>query len=94
MTSNTIQTIPDSVTAEDLCDALKPLLDLLGVRLVDIYPDLRIDFMSGVQFTTGLVGGIAANVQAGRMLGNASSEVCAMHTVRVTGSIPSGRVGA
>lgn len=92
MTSNT-QAIPDSVTAEELCDALKPLLDLLGVRLVDIYPDLRIDFMSGVQFTTGLVSGIAANVQAGRMLGNASSEACAMHTVRVTGSIPSDRMG-
>lgn len=87
------QTIPDSVTAEDLCDALKPLLDLLGVRLVDIYPDMRIDFVSGVQFTTGLIGSIVANVEAGQ-LGNAGSEVCAMHTVRITGSIPFDRMGA
>lgn len=81
--------IPESVTGEELCEALQPLLDLLGVRLIDLAVDLRIDFASGVQFTTILPAeAVKVDPDLAPGLGNASSEIAATHTVYVTGPTP------
>ena len=82
--------IPESVTGQELADAMQPLLDLLGVSLESLMAHgMDIDFVEGVTLTCGIpaAAGVTA-VAPGLIPGNAFTEFSTTTLVKVTGPGP------